>query len=222
MDVMEIIRTVADVGVLVCIAGLFIYAAYLWINKTFKRNDTDKNGGRGVPNKKDRELHDELISIRTKISSEIQNLITTALNDHNWDRIHIIEFSNSIMSVAYLPFRYMTCTYEVFKLGKSGTGAKIDRLSTSLFTGFFEKLHEQGYCLIDLNKEETVNCGAMQDLMKSNNETKSLTAEIISAKGKSLGYISVKDEEHGFSNEDIEDILTLADQISVLLSVVDI
>lgn len=218
MEFVEIIRTVADVGVLVCIAALFIYACYRWINNYFDKKDDTKGGG--IPGKKDRERHDELIDLRTTISRDIQKLITTTLNQNDWDRIHIVEFSNSMMSVAYLPFRYMTCTYEVFKLGKSGTGSKIDRLSTSLFTGFFSCIHEKGWCLIDLDKPESDVCGAMRDLMKSNNETKSLSAEIVSPKGKSLGYVSVKDE-NGFSDDDIEAILTLADQVAVLLGVVD-
>lgn len=218
MGFVELVRTIADVGVLICIAGLFIYAVYRWINNYFDNKDDAKGGG--VPGKKDRDRHDELILLRTKISRDIQQLISTTLNDMNWERIHIVEFSNSMMSVAYLPFRYMTCTYEVFCLGKTGTGSKIDRLSTSLFTSFFTKLHDQGWCLMDLNNPETNICGAMKDLMVSNGETKSLSAGIVSPKGKSLGYVSVKNEK-GFTQEDIEAILTLADQVAVLLGVVD-
>lgn len=218
MDFVEIVRTVADVGVLVCIAALFIYAVYRWINNYFDGKDEAQGGG--VPSKKDRDRHDELIDLRTRISKDIQQLISTTLDEMDWERIHIVEFSNSMMSVAYLPFRYMTCTYEVFCLGKSGTGSKIDRLSTSLFTTFFTQLHDTGYCIMDLNDAQSKVCGAMRDLMVSNNETKSLSAAIISPKGKSLGYVSVKDEK-GFSQEDIEAILTLADQIAVLLGVVD-
>lgn len=218
MDFIGLIRTIADVGVLVCIAALFIYAVYRWINNYFDNRDDTKGGG--VPSKKDRDRHDELILLRTKISKDIQQLISTTLDDMGWDRIHIVEFSNSMMSVAYLPFRYMTCTYEVFCLGKTSTGAKIDRLSTSLFTSFFTELHDNGWCLMDLDKPETAVCGAMKDLMVSNGETKSLSAGIVSPKGKSLGYVSVKNEK-GFSGEDIEAILTLADQVAVLLGVVD-
>ena len=218
MGFIEMVRTVADLGVLVCIAALFIYAVYRGINAQFDKRD-DVSGG-GVPSKKDRERHDELIELRTRVSQDIQQLINTTLNDTGWDRIHVVEFSNSIMSVAYLPFRYMTCTYEVFKLGKMGTGAKIDRLSTSLFTTFFTTMHDNGWCIIDLDKPETDTCGAMHDLMISNGETKSLSAGIVSPKGKSIGYVSVK-SENGFSSEDIEAILTLADQIAVLLGVVD-
>lgn len=218
MNFIELIRTIADVGVLVCIAGLFIYAVYRWINNYFDSKDDAKGGG--VPGKKDRERHDELITLRTRVSRDIQQLISTALDDMGWERIHIVEFSNSMMSVAYLPFRYMTCTYEVFCLGKTGTGSKIDRLSTSLFTSFFTKLHHDGWCLMDLDKPETAVCGAMKDLMVSNGETKSLSAGILSPKGKALGYVSVKNEK-GFSEEDIEAILTLADQVAVLLGVVD-
>lgn len=218
MDFIEVVRLIGDVGVLICIAGLFIYAAYRWINNYFDGKDDAKGGG--VPGKKDRDRHDELIDLRTKISRDIQQLINTTLNEMDWERIHIVEFSNSMMSVAYLPFRYMTCTYEVFCLGKSGTGAKIDRLSTSLFTTFFTQLHDTGWCLMDLNNSDSQVCGAMRDLMISNNETKSLSAAIVSPKGKSLGYVSVKDEK-GFSQEDIEAVLTLADQVAVLLGVVD-
>lgn len=218
MNIAETIRTVADVGVLICIAGLFLYAVFRWINMYFDNKDDVKGGG--VPGKKDRERHDELIHLRTQVSRDIQQLISKSLNDRNWDRIHIVEFSNSMVSVAYLPFRYMTCTYEVFKLGKTGTGSKIDRLSTSLFTSFFTCLHDKGWFLVDLNKPETDICGAMRDLMKSNGETQSLSAGIVSPKGKSLGYVSVKCED-GFNDDDVEAILTIADQVAVLLGVVE-
>ena len=59
MNFIELIRTIADVGVLVCIAALFIYAVYRWINNYFDNKDDTKGGG--VPGKKDRDRHDELI-----------------------------------------------------------------------------------------------------------------------------------------------------------------
>ena len=74
--------------------------------------------------------------------------------------------------------------------------------------------------MIDLTKPDDDVCGAMKDLMRSNNETKSLSAELISPKGKSLGYISVKDER-GFTEKDIEQIRYIANQVATLLAVVD-
>ena len=109
------------------------------------------------------------------------------------------------MSVAYLPFKYMTCTYEVYKPGAPQMGSRIDHLSTSLFTTFFSYLHEHPYCILNGNTTEHISGGAMNDLLITSGEPKALCTLIESARGKSLGYIIMKKAE-GFNDEDIEDI----------------
>lgn len=220
MEFLDLIRAIADFGILTVLSGLVVYGVYRWIRGELGRPSGKSYKLSSPAERKARKEHDDLLELRTTISTDIQQLITKAIKDNEWTRIHVVEFSNSVVSVAYLPFRYMTCTYEAYQLGEVSTGTKIDRLSTSLFTAFFTKLKENGYCMIDLAKPDDDVCGAMRDLMRSNNETKSLSAELVSPKGKSLGYISVKDER-GFTEKDIAQIRCIANQVATLLAVVD-
>lgn len=193
-----------------CIAGIFLYTAIRVINIFLD----------GLSRKVKNRRHDQLLDLRSRLSVEIQSLIDAFLSDRSGDRVQVIEFSNSVVSVAYLPFKYMTCTYEVYKLGVPSTKQRIDRLSTSLFTPFFQTLRSCGWCKLDTNHPEKIACGAMRDIMIANGDTYSLYALIQTPRGKSIGYVSLK-RETDFTQEDIDAILTLADQLVVLLGAVD-
>lgn len=215
MTFLETVRTIGDFGILIVIGGLVVYAIYLWITgKAWwipKRENVDQ-----LEIIK-REQHDTLLELRSDIGEEIQKLINSALKRNDWTRIQVIEFSNSVMSVAHLPFRYMTCTYETYKTGLLGTGRRIDRISTSLFNRFFTELNREGWYLIDLNCDTPDEiCGSMRELMLANNETKSLNAALTSPSGKSIGYITVKNED-GFEQQDIDEIIELSHRIATLL-----
>ena len=170
--------------------------------------------------KRTQDRHDKLVDQRMELGKRIQALIETYLNQSNASRVSVIEFSNSVMSVAYLPFRYMTCTYEVHDLGKVAMGHKIDRISTSLFIPFFTKLQEDPCCLFDINDKTTLVGGAMCDLMKEQGEHLALCMALTTGKGKAIGYIQATSDTK-FDNKDVEGIKILGHQISLLLSIAD-
>lgn len=126
MEWTEISKTISEFGIMIVICSIFLYTAVRLINIFIKNLETR------LKDKK----HDELIDIRMSVNTKVQSLIDQFLEEHDSDRIHVVEFSNSVMSVAYLPFKYMSCTYEVYRIGKSPTASKIDHISTSLFTAF--------------------------------------------------------------------------------------
>ena len=209
-DIRTIIKLVADFGIMLVIVGIFLYVVIklinIWLSKYEKSVETKK--------------HDELINVRATVGNNIQQIIQEYLVHSGGNRIHVIEFSNSVVSVAYLPFRYMTCTYEVYALGKSATGHKIDRISTSLFTPFFEALQSSPYCIFDINDKKTIVGGAMCDLMKSQNEHQALCKLMKSEKGKAIGYVElIKDGE--ITEADITGMETASNKLSALLSIVD-
>lgn len=224
MTVEELISSIADVGILVCIAALFLYACFRAIKSYFDKKDKEikskEKEGNIVPPKPEREAHDKAMSIRYQVSEEIQKLLETYQAKWHADRIQVIEFGNSQINLGYLPFRYMSCTYEVCKLGVRGIGSKIDKLSTSLFTPFFVDLTEKGWCAYDIEDSECHVPGAMHDLMIEFEEPRSLNAAIVTASGKFLGYITVKNLMK-YTQNDVDDLLTLADQIAALLGILD-
>ncbi len=205
-----IVRLIADVGALVVIAGLFLYIIFrvsniilrVWENKVRSKD------------------HDKLLDIRADIGIHIQTLLDNYLNDSSCDRIEVIEFSNSVMSVAYLPFKYMTCTYESYQFGQRAMGHMIDRISTSLFTQFFLTLQDKPYCIFDTSDTSIPMGGAMHDILEQQGATKSLCVMLKTSKGKSIGYVTAK-KSTMFDDADIENIQSVADQISALLSVAD-
>lgn len=209
-DITTVMRLIADYGIMLFVCGVFFYIVIKFVNLFFDK----------YKNKHAAKTHDELIDIRDNIGRNIQTLIENYLTESEGNRVHVIEFSNSVTSVAYLPFRYMTCTYEVFRIGKAATGHKIDRISTSLFTAFFEALQSHEYCIFDIDDKTTLVGGAMCDLMRSQDEHRALCSMLKTPKGKAIGYVFLtKDEE--FTGQDIDGMLSLSDQVSALLSVVD-
>lgn len=210
MEIGAVLKLLADYGVTLFIVGIFLYVVIKFINFGFEKLKLRYSNSK----------HDEMLDIRYNIGKNIQTLIENYLEESGGNRVHVIEFSNSVTSVAYLPFRYMTCTYEVFRIGKSATGHKIDRISTSLFTPFFEALQSREYCIFDINDKSTLVGGAMCDLMRSQDEFRALCSMMKTPKGKSIGYVFMtKDDE--FTGQDIDGMISLSDQISALLSVVD-
>lgn len=209
-ELQSVLQFIADFGIMAVIASIFIYVVLRVINILLKHWE-GKLGNRN---------HDKLLSMRSDISTQIQSLLETFLEQHDGDRIQVIEFSNSVVSVAYLPFKYMTCTYEVYRLGKAASGHKIDHISTSLFTAFFLSMQDVPYRIFDIDDRTVPMGGAMYDIMKEQDASKSLCCMLHTPKGKSIGYITMK-KEIDFTDKDIDDIQSLADQISILLSVAD-
>lgn len=209
-DVVDIGKSINEFGILVIIGAVFIYAAIRTLNLVFEYfQDKFKN-----------KKHDELLEKRTEIDSQVQEMLDKFLEHYGGNRIHVIEFSNSVMSVAYLPFRYMSCTYECYSVGKNAAGSKIDHLSTSLFTTFFNNLNGKDYCIFDTSNKDMKLGGAMYDIMTECNETRALCTLMKSHTGKNIGYIALY-KDGDFRDDEIEDIQSLSDRVSALLSVTD-
>lgn len=209
LDFQGVIKLITDYGVTIIIVSVFLYTVIKLINLGLSYLE-DKLG---------RKKHDTKLDLRQAVGTKIQTMICNFLEQHDGDRIQVIEFSNSVMSVAYLPFRYMSCTYEICRPGKRGVGQRLDRISTSLFTQFFDKLQETDYLIVDTSKPESCISGSIQDIMHDMDETKCLCTMLYTPKGKCIGYIAFYKHE-GFGAKDTVDIDYLRDSISSLLSVV--
>ena len=210
MGVQEVIKFVADYGALIVIAGIFLYAAIRLVNlgiKFLEKKVSSKN-------------HDKWIDVRHTVGESVQGLITEYLKSHDAERVNVVEFSNSVLSVAYLPFKYMTCTYEVYSLGEHSTAAAIEKLPTSLFINFFQEMYENGDILLDPNHPDPHLGGTIYDVLCSSGDHKVLCMPMKTAKGKVIGYISV-DNDVAFTGDDSKDLATLCAKVCALLSVAD-
>lgn len=213
MSIENIIKNISEYGVMIIICGVFIYAVIRLLNIIFDKIATGKGGHHTSE-------HDRRLEVRQSVGYKAQSLIDEFLEKYDLDRIHIIEFSNSIMSVAYLPFKYMSCTYEVYKIGSYSTANKVDHISTSLFTKFFGILYEREELILDVERPDKSIEGATYDLIKTSGESKCLFHILKSSKGKILGYLCIRDKDE-FSVEMIDDAEILANKVSALLGVLD-
>lgn len=222
MTIEELISSIADVGVLVCIAALFLYTCFRETKNYFDKKDRAIKPTKEalVPAKPAREAHDAAMEVRNNVSIKVQEVLEHYQQKFNCDRLQVIEFGNSQLTLGYLPFKYMTCTYEVCKFGVLGTGNRIDKLSASLFTPFLQKLHEENYVILDIAEENRIINGVMHDCMIAFNEPRSINAAIITSAGKFIGYVTAKNME-SYSQDDIDNIVSLADNLAALLGVLD-
>lgn len=210
MTIPEIIKSIADFGITIVLSGIVVYTIIKAINLFFSRWE-DKRG-----NKK----HDEAIDLRTEVGLKVQKTIKSFLVDHDGMRLEVIEFSNSVQSVAFLPFRYMTCTYEVFEFGRSPIGYKIDKISTSLFTNFFVYLQDHDYHLFEVHdKHDDIGYPISSLFEGSGTEQKVLSVIMKTPYDKAIGFISFKKLE--ITEDDIHDTIRLAEQLSGMLSIND-
>ena len=204
------VQFITDYGVTTLITAIFLYVIVRLVNVAI---DYAKN-------KIKTRRHDEGLSLRESISTEIQITISNFLEKHNGDRIQVIEFSNSVVSVAYLPFKYMTCTYEAYDPSLQSTASKIDHVSTSLFTVFFDHMYNVDFCVFDISNHNKLVGGAMYDLMKSQNHNKCICSMLRSTTSqKNIGYVVMYKES--IDQFDIDEITSLSDGLSALLSTLD-
>lgn len=208
-EYIEIIEYIGEHGLAFAISGVFIYIVVRIANIMLS----------SFSEKRKNKRHDYLIQVRAKIDNQIHEKIREFLTEHNGTRVQVVEFSNSDLSVAYLPFRYMSCTYEVVGFGHKPEARTIRKLSTSLFAPFLNRLGIER--VIRLDEDTVVNMsGAVHDIFTQIGSNYHLCSILTTSKNKRIGYVVLcKDTE--ITDEDEEDINVLAGELSSLLSIVD-
>ena len=208
MEFENIVKLIAEYGIMIMICGIFLYAAIQlivifinWLKKKTLRN-----------------AHDESIDTRFSIGNEIHKLITHTLTQMEAERVQVVEFSNSVMSVAYLPFRYMTCTYEVYDLDREPVGYKLDKISTSLFSPFFAKLQDNKIYMFTPSEDQELSERSLCNLMDVDRWTACVPLRTV--KGKLIGFVQVTRFKE-FSKSEQMDILITGAKLAELLSVLD-
>lgn len=209
MSVLETVKLILEYGVMTVICAVFIIMAII-LFKVFIDKFTDKGRKR---------THDAGISKRFEVDEEVQSLLNKFQEDHNCERVHIVEFSNSVTSVAYLPFRYMNCTYEVHDFSVPYTAKFIDKLSTSLFTPFFMRLKKDPILALDVENPDKSLGGAVYDVMQNSGERFGLFTLILN-RNRPIGYVAMRSSKC-FTQSDKQDLFNLSAKLSVLLGVMD-
>lgn len=210
-EILHLTKALADVGVTIVIAGIFLYGVIKLMSI----------GLNTLSNRLDRKNHDKLLDLRTEIDEKVNNEISEFFRLHEGKRLQLIEFTNTVTSVAYLPFKYMQCTHEVFGYEDSSEARNIDKLSTSLFSPFFSSLAKNAYVIVkQAGEADGIQNGSIHDLFHSMGMDNSLCVMLKTTRKKAIGYVAFASEKY-FSEQDIADMLDLGNRLSGLLSVLD-
>ena len=216
-EVGTIVKLIADWGIMIVICAIFLYAAIKFINIGINALQDKLN------QRKERRSHESRMSLREGVDEQITELLNEYFRIIGGNRIQIMEFSNSVTSVAYLPFKYMTCTYEAVGINIPSTATNISKLPTSLYAKFFKYLYDNLHCIVDLDDPNAVEfSGAFYSLMRDNGDKCSLCAIIKDSRGKALGYVSLQDSTNTFTDEDIVRMDELAMKLSPLLGIAEV
>ncbi len=205
------VRLITDYGVLIVIAAIFLYGITKLLNLLIK----------ALESKLATRKHDQLAEVRNNVSREIQSLIDEFIVEHDGIRVQVIEFSNSVISVVYLPFKYMSCTYEVCGLSMKAVGKEIDKISTSLFTPFFEYLCMHNTAIVDCSGRSKILGSAIYDLLAQYDIMYSICS-LLTHKGKGVGFVLFQVVNPNQIDLSLKvAIADLSDRISGLLGIVD-
>ena len=207
-DVTNIVKLIGDYGVMIIICGIFLYTAIKLINLLIQ----------WIQAKVSKSTHEDKLNTRVGVGTQIHKLIAHQLRQLELERIQVIEFSNSVVSVAYLPFRYMTCTYEVYDLDRHATGPQLDRISTSLFSPFFTKLQENPIYVVEQDDNLEPSARSLFQLMDADRYIACVALRTV--KGKMIGYLQAT-QGLPFTDEAQLELRMLGSQISELLGVMD-
>lgn len=205
------IKLITDYGVLVVIAAIVLYGITKLLNLLIK----------ALESKLALRKHDRLAEIRTDVSREIQSLIDEFIAEHDGLRVQVVEFSNSVISVAYLPFKYMSCTYEVCGLSMKSVGKEVDKISTFLFTPFFEYLYMHNTAVVNCSDRSKLLGSAIYDLLEQY-DIKYSICSLLTHRGKGVGFVLFQvTDSNQIDSSTKAAIADLSDRISGLLGIVD-
>ena len=209
MSFIEVMKIVGDYSLSLILSAIVIYAAVKAIKSYFDDSEDAEK----------RRAHDEALCIRDEIGEKIYESLNEFLQKHKGLRIQVVEFTNTVTSVAYLPFKYMSCTYEVVSYGNKPEARCIDKLSTSLFSPFLSKLGKEPYVLLDPHSAEELS-GVVYDLYHAIGGDHMVSVMLKSEKDKCIGYVALYTNNEVTDN-DVEDLIDIGSNLSALLGVMD-
>lgn len=212
MSFLSSLKAVCDYGVTLVLSAVVIYVILKLIQIFFKKFEDDAG----------KKKHDEALALRGHIDEKVYATINDFIESHHGTKIQVIEFTNSVMSVAYLPFKYMSCTYEVVAYGNTSTAHMIDKLSTSLFTPFLSKLAKSDFVAVNAENVDTELVGMARHIYTADNSNACVLSMIRSQvdADKCIGYV-VLYKESDYTESDTADIQQLSSNLSALLGVME-
>lgn len=145
MEVVNIIKLIAELGVLVVIAGIFIYLSYRSSsNMTKFQNDLMNKLLLNFNHHPNSEESESLLLLNEKIYAEI-NYLNEALKA---DRSYVVLYHNGGKSASGLFFQKMSCICEVTASGILPMGNEFQNIHCASYSTMISQLREDGQILL--------------------------------------------------------------------------
>lgn len=148
MDVIETIKLVAEVGVLVAIAGIFLYLSFRreskmqdWLDDFIKRLSSD-----GHPTK---EATANLEKINAKIYQEMQGLLTSL----DADRSYVVLYHNGGKSSSGYFFQKMSCICEIVHSGIQPMSPEFQNVHRASYNYLLNRLSNEDVAFTELYED---------------------------------------------------------------------
>lgn len=209
MSFIEVMKAIREYSLSLVLSAIVIYTVIKVIKIQLDKFQTVNS----------RKNHDKALELRDEIGEKVYAILNTFIQDHHGIRLQVIEFTNTVTSVAYLPFKYMSCTYEVVSYGNRPEARAIDKLSTSLFSPFLSKLGKEKYMVLDPQSADELS-GVVHDLYEQIGGEHMISVMLKSEKDKCIGYVAFY-KDKPVEEKDIDDLLLVGSTISGLLGVMD-
>lgn len=209
MSFMSVLKQVSEYGLSLILSAIVIYVIIKVIKIQFDKAQVAST----------RKEHDAALALRSEVDEKVYEILNSFIETHHGLRLQVIEFTNTVTSVAYLPFKYMSCTYEVVSYGNKPEARCIDKLSTSLFSPFLSKLGKEKYLVLNHDEAEAMS-GVVHDLYEQIGGENMLCVMLKSDKEKCIGYVALY-KDKPVEDKDIDDLLLIGSKLSALLGVLD-
>lgn len=209
MSILDVVKAVGDYGLSLILSAIVIYVLIRVIKIQIDKWQTASS----------RKQHDRALELRAEIDEKVYSILNGFIENHSGARLQVVEFTNTVTSVAYLPFKYMSCTYEVVSYGQTPKARYIDKISTSLCTSFLSQLGKNDSILLDHESIDLMS-GVVKDMFIEIGNDKMLSVMLKSTNSKCIGYVAFfKDKT--VETKDIDDLLRVGEKLSALLGVLD-
>lgn len=209
MSFLDVVKQISEYGLSLILSAIVIYVLMKVIKLQFDKTKTALC----------RKEHDQALALRSEVDEKVYEVLNSFIETHHGLRLQVIEFTNTVTSVAYLPFKYMSCTYEVVSYGTKPEARCIDKLSTSLFSPFLSRLGKEKYLILDHDSAESMS-GVVHDLYEQIGGDNMLCVMLKSDKEKCIGYVALY-KDKSVEDKDINDLLLVGSKLSALLGVLD-
>jgi hypothetical protein len=219
----EIINQFKEVSVTLLLNGVFIYAAIQLINvgvAMLKAKQLQAAGGGAAraqaPGEANVVARAEGEARNPEMETEVKTLMDRAMRDCGGDRVTIMRFNTPNALMSLIPYQFMSCTHDVYREGKLPVAHIMQNISTSLFSKFLISLQTEPYVILDLDDVQAVS-KAGYELVRAQDEKKSLCVSLRDKESKPVGYVALKKNTE-FTKENIETFEKFAKEVSFLLA----